>query len=63
MDEMKKQWSDVFETYITVHKETHKNPQLECFRCGKLLKSFYVVQDAESGVELAYLGTECIKHI
>lgn len=54
------QWSYVANDYVTIHTETHSSPYIECSRCGKILKKFYVVQDSD-GVEVAYLGSCCIK--
>lgn len=56
-------WSDILGEEVEIIKETHDRPQVTCTRCGKDLKTFYVVQSVETGVERMYLGAECIKHL
>jgi len=39
-------------------------PYMECSICGKpIIRKMFVVQDPDSGVEIAYLGSECVKRI
>ena len=39
-------------------------PYCDCDRCGKPIKRLmYVVQDPETGLEIMYLGSECIKSV
>lgn len=59
----REQWSELYGENVTITKETHEIPYLECNRCGKLLKTVYVVCGCETGIEHAYLGPECLKHL
>lgn len=37
-------------------------PYCDCTRCGKpIVRKMIVVQSKETGIELMYLGSECIK--
>lgn len=39
-------------------------PYCECSRCGKpIVRKMYVVQSESTGIELMYLGSECVKHL
>lgn len=61
----KNMYSDICgeEVAILEYKSKEKNPYCECTRCGKpIIKKMYVVQSKETGIELMYLGSECIKH-
>ena len=52
------------EVDILEYVSKDKIPYCECSRCGKpIIKKMYVVQSKETGVEMAYLGAECIKHL
>ena len=55
-------WSEVLEANVTALFETHDVPQVNCSRCGKPLKQFYVVID-DAGIERMYLGTCCINKL
>lgn len=47
---------------VLEYKGDNDIPYCECSRCGKDIKrKMYVVQSAETGIELMYLGAECIK--
>lgn len=59
----KEQWSETFGENVTITKETYNVPYLECSRCGKPLRTVYVVQGCETGIEHMYLGKECINHL
>ena len=53
---------------ILEYKSDSKFPYCDCSRCGQPIKKhMFVVQCAEEGpeldVEMAYLGSECIKHL
>ena len=40
-----------------------KIPYCNCDRCGKSIKRIlYVVQSAETDVEMLYLGADCVKY-
>ncbi len=60
---MKKIYSELYGEEIILKFEKHDKPQLNCSRCGRLLKSFYVIQGCKTGIEHAYIGKECIKHL
>ena len=37
---------------------------MNCDRCGKPIKrTMYVAQSVETGIELGYFGSECVKYI
>ena len=57
-----RQYSALLNKNVDIHLEKHEIPQIECSRCGKLIKNFYVVQD-EDGIECLYLGMCCIKKL
>jgi hypothetical protein len=63
MKKEKIMYSDVYGEKVRLIYEKHNRPYIECTRCGKDLTSFYVVQGLETGIEHAYLGRECIKHL
>ena len=59
-------YSHVFGEKVDVleYSSTDKVPYCSCDRCGKpIIKRMWVVQSAETGIELSYLGSECIKHL
>ena len=61
----RKMYSDVCGEDVSVleYESDDKFPYCTCTRCGKpIKKKMFVVQSDESGIELMYLGTECIKH-
>lgn len=60
---MKTKYSEVFEQDVVMRWEKHDAPYIECFRCGKPLKNFWVIQSKETGIELAYVGSCCVDHI
>ena len=46
---------------ILEYRSTHSWPYIECSRCGKLIRrTMFVVQDSR-GIEVEYLGSECVK--
>ena len=49
---------------VLEYTSTARVPYCECSRCGKpIIRRMYTVQSAETGVELEYLGSECIKRL
>ena len=60
----KKMYSTLANENVSILKyESADNiPYCTCSRCGKPIKrKMFVVQSEESGVEMFYLGAECIK--
>lgn len=50
--------------YILEHKSESKVPYCDCSRCGKpIIRKMFVVQSKETDIELAYLGSCCIKKL
>lgn len=48
---------------ILEYKSNDNTPYIECSRCGKpIRRKMYVIQDSNTDLEIAYLGSECIKH-
>lgn len=61
----KRMHSDVCQEDVCVleYKSKDNVPYCNCTRCGKpIKKTMYVVQSAETDIELMYLGSDCIKH-
>lgn len=47
---------------ILEYRSTDRFPYCDCTRCGKpITRRMWVVQSKETGIELMYLGSECIK--
>lgn len=58
-------YSRVFDCPISIleYRSDDNIPYCACSRCGKPIKrTMYVVQDSNTDLEIAYLGSECIKH-
>ena len=46
---------------ILEYHSTHSVPYCECSRCGKpIRRTMFVVQDSK-GIEVEFLGSECVK--
>lgn len=49
---------------ILKYKSKDNFPYCNCDKCGKpIIKTMYVVQDAETDLEMMYLGSDCVKSI
>ena len=47
---------------VLKYSSRYNFPYCDCSRCGKpIRKVLYVVQSDETGIELFYLGSECIR--
>lgn len=50
------------DVHILEYKSNENFPYCACSKCGKpIRKKMYVIQSKETGIELYYLGRECIK--
>lgn len=59
-------YSETAGEFVSVlkYESKHKVPYCNCTRCGKpIKKTMYVVQSADTGVELMYLGADCINKL
>lgn len=49
---------------LLLYESKDKVPYCDCSRCGKPIKrKMIVVQDAETAVEMFYLGTDCYRKL
>lgn len=49
---------------ILEYSSKDKVPYCNCERCGQpIVRKMFVVQSANTDIELSYLGSECIKHM
>lgn len=49
---------------ILEYTSKDKVPYCDCDKCGKpIVRKMFVVQSQETGVEMLYLGSECVKHL
>ena len=52
------------DVHVLIYKSEDSFPYCDCDRCGKpIRRKMYVVQSANTDIELMYLGSECIRHL
>lgn len=61
-----RKFSEMFDENVVIFEErsTSKFPYCDCDRCGKpIVRKMFTVQSCETGIELGYFGSECVKYI
>ena len=62
----KRIFSKMFDENVIIFEEKSNSScaYMDCDRCGKPIKrTMYVAQSVETGIELGYFGSECLKYI
>ena len=62
----KQMFSKDFGEHVSIleYRSDDNVPYCDCDRCGKpIVKRMFVVQSKETDIEIAYLGSECVKHL
>jgi len=61
-----RKFSGVFGEEVVINEErsNSKFPYCDCDKCGKpIIRRMFTVQSCETGIEIAHLGSECVKYV